>query len=184
MTGNILRYNLQYIMLNLHIPTYYYALAVVIIIIVLVIKKRISLALLFGYCFLILSATVLARPSHAFYRCELIPFVTYKEALNSADYRWEIISNIIMFVPIGFLLFFLVNNNKRTLVRVFFLTILYGLIISFGIEVMQYLRKKGLAETDDLISNSIGVIIGFCCSVLIKFIVNRLMEHQRKRTLM
>ena len=181
MTFNILRYKLQYIMLNLHIPTYYYVLAIVIILLVWFIKRRISIALLIGYCFLILSATVLARSSHVLYRCELIPFVTYKKALYSADFRWEIISNVIMFIPIGFLVPFSIKKSV-SLVRLFFLTILYGLLISIGIEILQFITKKGLAETDDLISNSIGIAIGFTCSVLMKLITNSLVNH-RERTL-
>ena len=64
------------------------------------------------------------------------------------------IGNIAWFVPWGFLIPQISTNNK-------ILVFLSGFAFSFVIESLQFVLKKGLFEIDDLILNTIGVILGY-----------------------
>ena len=59
----------------------------------------------------------------------------------------NIIQNILLFVPLGFLI-----GDKRV--------ILIGLLLSIGIELAQYIFRLGYCELDDVLNNTIGVAIG------------------------
>ena len=61
--------------------------------------------------------------------------------------------NIIWFVPFGFLLRRL---TKLSLKKIIF----FGFLLSLFIETMQFIFGMGVSETDDLILNTIGVVVG------------------------
>jgi glycopeptide antibiotics resistance protein len=83
-------------------------------------------------------------------------------------FLWLFLGNILWFVPFGFLLPLLIERHR------FVKTMLAGLMFSLAIETLQFVFYKGVAEIDDLILNSLGVLIGFClCKLFNKFIVNR-----------
>lgn len=89
-------------------------------------------------------------------------FRVVKETYNAIIYLgfWEpfyinFLGNIILFIPIGFLLPLLF----RRLVR-FPLTILAGLCISIFIEVMQLPQNRS-SDVDDLWLNTLGAFIGY-----------------------
>jgi glycopeptide antibiotics resistance protein len=44
----------------------------------------------------------------------------------------------------------------------FIKVILTGFMFSFIIETLQFVFYKGVAEIDDLILNSLGILIGYC----------------------
>ncbi|MBR1741214.1 MAG: VanZ family protein [Lachnospiraceae bacterium] len=110
-----------------------------------------------GYMGIVLGATIL-RPSVFGGRIELMPFASYQEALRSFDMRsWRyLFLNICMFVPLGFLL-----PVWLTWFRNFFRTCLAGFLFSFGIEVCQYFFHRGVCETDDVMNNLFGTMIGY-----------------------
>ena len=81
---------------------------------------------------------------------ELMPFWSYKKAIASHALRKEILANILMFVPVGALLPLTVKRP-----------ILIGIGFSVFIEMMQLFTHRGLCETDDVISNTIGLLLGF-----------------------
>lgn len=59
----------------------------------------------------------------------------------------NIIQNIVLFIPLGFLV-----GGKRA--------IIIGLLLTIGIEITQYVFKLGYCEVDDVINNTIGVVVG------------------------
>ncbi len=63
--------------------------------------------------------------------------------------------NVIVFVPIGLLVGWTIKNMNWK--KVFFI----GMGISFSIELLQLVFKRGFAEVDDLIHNTLGCMIGF-----------------------
>jgi len=63
--------------------------------------------------------------------------------------------NIAWFLPFGFLLPLLLN--KTSLIKV----AAAGFMFSFVIEASQYVFRKGVAELDDLLLNTLGVVIGY-----------------------
>lgn len=40
-------------------------------------------------------------------------------------------------------------------------TILFGCLVSVAIEVLQFFTQRGLCELDDVIHNTLGVVIGY-----------------------
>lgn len=61
--------------------------------------------------------------------------------------------NIIFFIPFGFILGKILEGKRKKIV-------LIGFLSSAIIELSQYLSARGLAEIDDVISNTIGTVIG------------------------
>jgi len=88
----------------------------------------------------------------------LIPFVDLAEVFTGAV-LWAFLrlflGNIGWFVPFGFLLPVLMKNPS------FLKIVLSGFVFSFGIEVAQYFSRQGVAELDDLLLNTLGVMIGY-----------------------
>ncbi len=126
--------------------------------------RRIALSLLIPYLFLTLVATVISRSPSAEVRIMLEPFWTYRQYYTDDFTQFEIQINILMFIPIGFLL-------PMAIKKPVWLPPIIGIGISVIIEVIQLITHRGLCETDDVISNTIGFLIGFAVIRLIKGIV-------------
>ena len=136
-------------------------LSVIIVIGMLMIKgnriKRFVLgALLADYYFLVLCSTVICRNDGRERQMVLMPFWKYPDIWNKVDYPadlLEVLLNIALFMPIGLLL----GGMGMKLKRVF----LSGVVLSGIIEVSQFVLCRGLCETDDVIHNSLGCVIGY-----------------------
>lgn len=63
--------------------------------------------------------------------------------------------NVLLFVPIGFLAGF--GLQGLTFKNI----LLLGGILSVFIELLQFIFKKGFCETDDVIHNVLGCLIGY-----------------------
>ena len=59
----------------------------------------------------------------------------------------NIIQNILLFIPLGFLI-----GGKRGIIA--------GVLLSIGIELTQYIAVLGYCELDDVLNNTIGATIG------------------------
>lgn len=68
----------------------------------------------------------------------------------------NIVGNIVMFMPFGFLgWIFPKFNNLKTLI-ISFLSVL------IVVEALQYFSRLGVFDVDDIMLNSLGVCVGFC----------------------
>lgn len=107
------------------------------------------------YVFTVIWFTVLKR-STTFHSARLELFWSYRKWL-SGDWELgiEILGNIAMFVPFGFLLTSLCDRKYKTLLIVT-LAVCFSLII----ETSQLLLMRGLFEWDDLFSNGLGAVLG------------------------
>lgn len=85
-------------------------------------------------------------------RTALIPFSYVSSFCKSYSVRLEVINNIWLFVPLGAGLYAL-TPKRRVLWIPFLLTV--------GIEVTQYLTGLGLMQTDDILGNTFGAVVGF-----------------------
>ena len=65
-----------------------------------------------------------------------------------------IILNILLFIPLGYLLTILVPTWKRRYI------VLIGSVCSIATELAQYLLEMGYCETDDVLYNTLGTAIG------------------------
>ncbi len=97
--------------------------------------------------------------TEAYGQYDLHPFRSYREAWNSFSIRnWQlVIFNILVFSPLGFLLPVTFDGMRKG-----YRTTILGCLFSVGIEAGQYATKLGLCELDDLINNTMGVILGYC----------------------
>ena len=79
----------------------------------------------------------------------LIPF--YYENNVSFHFR-EVIENVIIFSPLGIYLKMIGIDNKKT--------ILFGFAVSLLLEVSQYVLSVGASDITDVITNTLGALIG------------------------
>jgi len=92
----------------------------------------------------------------------LIPFATIKRYIymlqtgNALHFIINVVGNVIVFIPFGlFIPRLFVKSNK--LLYMFIIS----LIIPIIIESIQFLLGVGILDIDDLILNSIGIMIGY-----------------------
>ena len=78
-------------------------------------------------------------------------FWSYKLFFSSSSTRINIINNIWLFIPLGTILFQLSQKRRVAIVAV---------LLSAGIELLQYVTGLGLAEFDDVFSNGLGGMMG------------------------
>ena len=116
--------------------------------------KAVAAGLLTFYCLLVLSYTVLARAGTGEYCYELEPFWTYRMIMEGqGGFIMEALLNVLMLVPVGFLIGML-NRGFRTAAGA-------GFLFSVFIEIMQLVTTRGLCETDDVLHNMLGAIVGY-----------------------
>ena len=119
-------------------------------------KRFVLGTFLVEYYFLVLCSTVICRASHGERHIELIPFWKYPDIWNRVDYPGDLIEvllNVALFVPVGFLLGGIGFKIKKIL--------LSGTCLSGIIEVSQFAFCKGLCETDDVMHNTSGCAIRY-----------------------
>lgn len=121
-------------------------------------QTKAVIILLVFFMVIVLWYTVLMRAS-GFYDAQLEPFWSYKGWLAG---NWklgrEILANIAMFFPLGFLLSAAtVAYCKKTCLVVF----IAGSLLSTIIEVLQLVLMRGLFEFDDIFSNTLGSLLGY-----------------------
>jgi len=122
-------------------------------------RKRIVVCsfLLLSYLLVVLCNTVIFRSTGTNSRVELIPFWSYMEVYKTgrAFFLVESLLNIALFIPIGVLL------SRISKIKKLYIPILFGFTFSLLIEITQYICKRGWFETDDIIHNTLGCVIGF-----------------------
>ena len=78
---------------------------------------------------------------------------------------WQIIWNIIAFVPMGNALYYLLDRTEYShggdRKRKFYKVVLSCGIFSAGIELIQLFFRIGLFEFDDIVHNTLGAVIGY-----------------------
>ncbi len=107
------------------------------------------------YLILLICATVIFRDSTCALGVEFVPFWNYTNSYFTEDVLLETLLNIVMFIPVGFCTS--VFLKRSVLVKVFFISML----LSCSIEVTQYLLERGFCETNDVMNNTAGGVIGY-----------------------
>lgn len=124
----------------------------------------------------ILYATILNRtPGN--YELILTPFATFTAAQQQPELYREMLMNVFLFFPLGLTLSNALPQKWHRWGRII-LTTLIGCILSAGIEYAQYRCALGLAETDDVICNTLGAFIG-STSLLIAHAIEKSRERVR-----
>lgn len=135
-------------------------------------KKRtiINAALCFIAAFIILYATILTR-TPGVPTAILTPFATFIAARQQPELYREMLMNVFLFFPLGLTLSNALPRKWHRWVRII-LTTLVGCAFSAGVEYAQYRCALGLAETDDVICNTLGTLLGAASLLIARAIEN------------
>ena len=134
------------------------------------IKKIVALC--FGtYVFEVLLLTLLSRSVMLY-----VPAVSFKPFLLNDSLETgrklrlavEFVFNSFMFLPLGLIVPFFIKAERKYLI-----TILIGISASLIIETFQAILRIGTFQTDDILANTTGVIIGVLLSMLIQKRINK-----------
>ena len=106
----------------------------------------------------ILYATILTRTPEI-PEVILTPLATFIAARQQPELYREMLMNVFLFFPLGLTLSNALPRKWHRWGKIA-LTTLVGCILSAGIECVQYRYALGLAETDDVICNTLGALIG------------------------
>lgn len=128
--------------------------------------KRFIKFLFVAYIFLVLWITLIDRQVGE-RKAMLVPFWEFANVVKGVErnfYIGQIIGNITMFMPLGFMLPIIKNVHLK---QVF----LIGLCFSAFIELTQFITGRGLMEFDDVFNNTVGAVVGYMifCKVRGKF---------------
>ena len=121
-----------------------------------------SFLLLIEYIFLLFCSTVIFRPTGETRRYDFHPFWSY----DRPELLVENIMNVIVFIPVGMILGSLLRvkgswTSQVTKSMTWLVALLIGCSISITVEALQYFFHKGFSETDDVMHNTVGCLIGF-----------------------
>ncbi len=138
--------------------------------------KFIIMASLVCYFIIVIGATMLSRGQYETRQAILRPFETYRYAWFKMDmvYWRNLVLNILMFCPIGFLLPII-----HPVFRKYYVVYATGFGCTFFIELAQFIFRCGVFETDDLINNTLGAMIGFGLYSLLVIVREWIMEEKK-----
>lgn len=125
--------------------------------------KLILIYFLYIYCFMVVAITLVSREPGSRKALDFSLFSTFSPIMGENIYPLE---NIILFIPLGVLLPLLWNKFYNT---IWCLTA--GFILSFCIELTQYITERGYSQIDDILTNVFGTFVGFGISHLMKRII-------------
>ena len=136
----------------------------------------INFSLFLGSLTFILFATILTR-TPGVPAVILTPFASLAAARQQPELYREMLMNVFLFFPLGLTLSNALPRKWHRWLRII-LTTLVGCALSAGIEYVQYRYALGLAETDDVICNTLGAFIG-STSLLIAHAIEKYRERVR-----
>ena len=107
----------------------------------------------FMYVVIILFITFLSREAGSGRGMDWELFSTW--GINSRNNAY-VIENILLFVPFGFVCAWALKPARN-----FFVCLLMGAGFSMGIEFLQFITQRGFFQIDDILTNTIGTVIGY-----------------------
>lgn len=126
----------------------------------------------------ILYTTILSR-SEGNTGLVLTPFAALAAARQQPELYREMLMNVFLFFPLGLTLSNALPRKWHRWLRIS-LTTLTGCILSAGIEYAQYRFALGMAETDDVICNTLGAFVGASSLLL----AHAMEKHKERPTTM
>ena len=120
-------------------------------------KKFVLWTLLIEYLFLLVSVTFVFRTTLSNRSVHLAPMWIYSQLVTELRMMAirDIITNLLLFLPVGALLAGINPSLK------WYQVLLIALACSLTIEVLQYTFLRGVAQTDDLLHNTVSCLLGW-----------------------
>ena len=110
---------------------------------------------------------------------EIKRYITYMKTIGLKLVLLNLVGNIVAFVPLGIFVSYFFNNGRYTFIK----TILFGLILTVSVEVIQLITRVGICDVDDILLNFIGVVIGAVLVKLFSKKTNILETNKRSDTI-
>ncbi|MCR5009653.1 MAG: VanZ family protein [Clostridia bacterium] len=125
--------------------------------------KTVYWTLLAAYAGFVIGETILNPsfvPGEYSSGVNLVPFrdLIYYTRRRLSWYFWQALLNIVLFLPYGVFL----KIGRRKL----WVSALIGFGSSLLIEAVEYITNRGVFDVDDLILNTLGVVIGYLLAAL------------------
>lgn len=131
--------------------------------------QKVLIVWIIACVFLMLYVSVFKRVPKTEVSINLVPFWSIGAIQNGLiETLYEKIFNILFFIPYGCLLGIFFKNKiiKRTFI--------IGFSTSVCIEILQFITRTGTCETDDVICNTLGCMIGAGIVIVCKLTFKRL----------
>lgn len=126
-------------------------------------RKICNILLLCVYLLIVLYVTLISREVVIGNTANFCPFWSYRVTGEMRNNVFaECALNILLFIPVGALSYL---NTKRLITS--FAT---GVVLSCMIEILQFFSHRGFCETDDVIHNTLGTVVGIGICKLVVFI--------------
>ena len=141
-------------------------------------KSQLTAAIILSaYVVVLLYLTIFGRYSHPEYTYQIHIYKSYKHLFEQFDWQSirQIIINIAMMIPVGFLLPVLIKNKYKYL-----LTLISALILILFIESMQLIMQCGTFEVDDVVNNLLGTAIGLMLYKIFSTIYHKSKSQEEK----
>ncbi|MGK9254043.1 VanZ family protein [Paenibacillus humicus] len=112
----------------------------------------------------------------------LVPFKSIASSIGSymrigTEPSANLVGNIILFVPMGFLLPLIIKKPS------FLKTIGISFVIIFSIEIIQFITCLGVADIDDVILNIAGCAIGYTLYLISKNLMkNKISKNNNQQS--
>ena len=118
--------------------------------------KAVSAVLLTGYLCAVLYVTVWRGDGYGW---NLRLFRAWREAWNTFSLKsWlNVLLNVILFLPLGVLLPVIWERLRK-----WYWTLISGFGFSLCIETAQYVWHRGMFDVDDIFTNTLGAMLGYC----------------------
>ena len=137
--------------------------------------KAVCAVLLVGWAVVTVFVTLLRSEPNEFAarQCNLQLFLAWREAYQRFTLQiWlNVLLNIALFVPLGVLLPLLWKPFRK-----WYAALGAGFGVSLLIELAQLFTGRGMCDVDDLFTNTLGAMLGWCAAMLV------LALHQKNRT--
>ncbi len=146
------------------------AVAMILVLLAAVFGKNWNAAFAVLYIIAIVYLTLMFRDKDGA-ELRLEPFWSYRKLFSDSEVRADILKNVWLFIPFGAILYRIYPDWKMLLIP---------LGLSILIETIQYIMGTGFCEVDDVISNTLGGLIGYEMEKLATDLKNKLFKKHLK----
>ena len=135
--------------------------ALVLLVLAVILPKRFKIPLLVAYVLFIVTMTLLTRKVKQ-RPANWDPLKVYEKFIRGGTTRWEVIYNVVLFIPLGAM----ISSVKPKLIWT-------AIALSICIELIQLVFGLGECELGDVILNGAGSFVGAGISSLVRKVIQR-----------